>query len=88
MGLQVIIAIGSCATALGLTVRSVLAFLDRREDRRLARYMFDQTRSTDGLRGYIELRKAQHPIGPLSRRPEGANVPDQLPPISDGRGAA
>lgn len=59
MGIPVIIAVGSCVTTLGLIIRSLFNFLDRRADRKLARHVFDQTRSTDGLRGYTELRKAQ-----------------------------
>lgn len=59
MGIPVIVAVGSYLTTLSLIVRSVLNFLDRRGDRQLARYIFDQTRSTDRLSGYTELRKAQ-----------------------------
>jgi len=59
MGIPVIIAVGSCVTTLGLIIRSLFNYLDHRADRKLARHVFDQTRSTDGLSGYAELRKAQ-----------------------------
>lgn len=87
MDLQVIITIGSCATALGLTIRGVLAFLDHRGDRQLARHMFDETKSTDGLRGYVELRKAQHAVVALDHRLEDIYVSDEPPSISDGQQA-
>lgn len=59
MDFPVLVAVGSCLTAVGLIIRGLLIFLDRRGDRRFAHHVFDQTRSTDGLKGYAELRRAQ-----------------------------
>jgi len=62
---QVVIpSVGAAATGLGVTIRSVLRYLDQRADRTFARYLFDQTRSTSELGTYIKLREAQRP-GPL-----------------------
>jgi hypothetical protein len=59
MDTSVIVEVGSCVTTVGLITRGLFNFLDHRGDRQLARYVFEQTRSTDGLNGYIKLRRAQ-----------------------------
>jgi hypothetical protein len=59
MDISVIVAVGSCAATIGLVIRGLFSYLDRRGDRQLARHVFEQTRSTDGLNGYAKLRRAQ-----------------------------
>ena len=66
MDVSVIIALSSAA--FGVTARSLFIFLDRRGDRKLARHVFNQTRSTDALDGYARLRKAQRPLQPPPER--------------------
>jgi hypothetical protein len=71
------------ASAIGMTARSLLKFLDHRGDRQLARHVFDQTRSTDALHGYTELRACGQPIITLRSKPPGGKPsahPPQLPP--------
>jgi hypothetical protein len=57
MDISVIVAVGSCAPAVGLVTRGLFNYLDRQGDRQLARHVFEQTRSTDGLNGYTKLRR-------------------------------
>jgi hypothetical protein len=54
-----IITLASLTGGAGLTLRVFLAYLDRRENRQLARHVFDRTRSTDALDGYSRLLTAQ-----------------------------
>jgi hypothetical protein len=73
----------SSASAISMTARAVLKFLDRRGDRRFARHVFDQTRSTDALHGYSELRGSGQPVISLRSKPPGGKPsarPPQLPP--------
>jgi hypothetical protein len=70
-----ILAICSSAAAIGT---GLWAYLDRRGDRKLARYIFDHTRSTDALSGYTELRKAQQRAITVGRKPSKDD--DKAPP--------
>jgi hypothetical protein len=63
-----IAVISTAITAVSVTVRRVIVCLERRGDRKLAREIFEQTRSTDALKGYTELRHAQQPIIAWVRR--------------------
>jgi hypothetical protein len=78
MDLSLIGYLSGATCAAGLTVRRLILSLERRGDRKLAQYVFDQTRSTDALKGYIELRKAQQPIIVLRSKP--ADKEDQPKP--------
>jgi hypothetical protein len=61
-------------------------YLDRRGDRKLAKCIFDQTRSTDALNGYIELRKAQPPVIGVGRKASD-DTATSPPEVSEGQGA-
>lgn len=67
MVVSVIVSIASATTVLGTAIRGLFVYLDRRGDRRLAQHVFDQTRSTDSLTGYVQLRRAQHAAFSLGR---------------------
>ena len=69
MDLSAIEILSGATGAVGLTLRRMLLSLERRGDRKLAQHVFDQTRSTDALKGYVELRKAQQPIIGLRPKP-------------------
>ena len=81
MDISVIVAVGSCATTVGLMIRGLFNYLDRRGDRQLARHVFEQTRSTDGLNGYTKLRRAQ-------RTPLVSGGDSNLPSAREQHGAA
>lgn len=76
---------GSIVAATGITIRGLLIFLDRQGDRRLARHVFDQTKSTDALAGYTKLRLAQRPR--LGRRKAAGKDDDAVPPVLPPGGA-
>jgi hypothetical protein len=82
MDVPTIAMVASITGGAGLTVRGFLAYLDHREDRRLARHVFDQTRSTDALDGYSRLLTAQQgngspedTAGPGTASPPPAPIP-------------
>jgi hypothetical protein len=64
MDVPIIAVVASVTGGAGLTVRRFLAYLDRRENRQLARHVFDRTQSTDALDGYSRLLTAQRGNGP------------------------
>jgi hypothetical protein len=69
---------GRCGilTFAGLLVRQVRIGLRDRGDRKLAKHILDQTRSTDGLAGYsqfIEARKTHLPGVRKESKPEDAS---------------
>ena len=81
MGIPVIIAMGSCATTLGLIVRGLFIYLDHLGDRKLTRHVFDQTGSTDGLRGYAALCRARR----VPSASQDADRPEHLDAGPDGQ---
>jgi hypothetical protein len=79
---------GSAITAAGITARRVIASLERRGDRKFALHVFDQTKSTDALDGYIKLCEVQQAKVVLGRK-RGQECPVEasaarLPPLQDG----
>ena len=43
----------------GVTVRSTFLFLERQGDRKLARHVFDQTKSLESLQWYVNIHKSR-----------------------------
>jgi hypothetical protein len=78
-----VLMICSSAAAVG---SGLWIYLDRRGDRELAKYVFDHTRSTDALNGYIELRKAQPPVIGVGRKASD-DTATSPPEVSEGQGA-
>ena len=75
-----------CGGGIWLTARRVITSLERRADRKLFRYVFDQTRSTDALSGYTELRRAQRPVIPMGLKSTEQTA--ATPPASEGQGTS
>jgi hypothetical protein len=61
-------AVGSSAGLYGL--RQLRLYLEYRQRMKFARYVFDRTRSTEGLAGLVELAKAERPIISLRSTPD------------------
>jgi hypothetical protein len=66
--LEALLAGGGVLTFAGVLVRQVRVGLRDRGDRKLAKHIFDQTRSTDALDGYTQLVEARKPPLPALRK--------------------
>jgi hypothetical protein len=80
-----IVIIGSAVGAAGMTVRRIVVSLERRGDRKLVRYVFDQTKSTDALKGYIELWRPQRSAVSSGRGSESEAGSPSPPQLAKGR---
>jgi len=68
---------GAIAT-LGLTVRRLFVYLERRDDRKLAQHVFDETGSTRELGGYTKLRRALRPFSGMDKSEHEIEEPPQI----------
>lgn len=64
-------AVGGSGGLYGL--RQLRLYLQYRQRMKLARYVFDRTRSTEGLAGLVELAKAERPVISLRSTPDQAD---------------